>query len=244
MKNLKDIFEGIMDKNNRQTVGSNLAITEIEQFLKENYQTAKFIISEKPNKNGMYEVSCDGTVSTKWNPRETMYNLTNGKFVFSEVKNFIIETNTIKSLVGAPRIVKNLMSCFNCAWLETLEGFPEQVGGRIDLRMCIRLKSLEGLPKTCGSLTINKCHSLTSLKGAPKKITDVSGFDASDCENLVELNTGTERVVGNFDCTCCPNLKSLVGAPKVVKGNFYCDRRFSNAHIAEVTTVMKNICKY
>ena len=64
------------------------------------------------------------------------------------------------------------------------------------------------------------CKSLTSLKGAPKKVG--GNFNCSYCESLTSLKGAPEKVGGSFSCSYCNSLTSLKGAPKEVGGSFYC----------------------
>ena len=64
------------------------------------------------------------------------------------------------------------------------------------------------------------CGSLTSLKGAPKKVG--RNFYCHYCDSLKTLEGAPEKVGGNFYCHYCESLISLKGAPEEVRWNFYC----------------------
>ncbi len=61
-------------------------------------------------------------------------------------------------------------------------------------------------------------NQLTSLKGAPKKVT---GFFYCSNNQLTSLENAPSEVGGNFNCYS-NNLTSLKGAPRDVNGNFNC----------------------
>jgi transcription elongation factor Elf1 len=88
---------------------------------------------------------------------------------------------------------------------------------------CNSLTSLKGAPKKVrGTFYCNNCDSLTSLEGAPEEVGGT--FDCSGCTNLTSLEGAPEEVGGMFDCRECMNLTSLEGAPEIVKGTFKCSR--------------------
>lgn len=81
---------------------------EIKKFIESNYKyEGTIVISDKPNKSGLYEVSTDGNVVVK---NFNITSLTNNLFEWSEVKGDF--------------------DCSCCDNLESLEGAPEKVGGR------------------------------------------------------------------------------------------------------------------
>jgi len=80
--------------------------------------------------------------------------------------------------------------------LESLGGFPEEVGGHFEISGC-SLESLEGCPQKVGKSFVCTNNSLQSLEGSPEVIN------------------------GDFDCSF-NDLDSLEGCPKVVNGNFDC----------------------
>ena len=113
--------------------GDNMLIREqVIDFLKSNYidspisSNNKWNVSEKPNKKGLFEVysnSSLGILLINFN----IETLTNGLFEFTECENFICGgAMHLKSLEGAPRIVKGTFNCSNCKSLKTLKGCPKE----------------------------------------------------------------------------------------------------------------------
>ena len=154
---------------------------EVEEFLKANVdEYKKLIISETPNKDGLYEVSSKGNVTFvgKDNPPR----LTNGFFVWTTIKGN-----------------------FDCSYnlgLETLEGGPTDVMISFLCNRCPKLESLEGAPKKIGcDFECDWCPSLKSLKGAPKVI--FANFSCCNCNSLKSLKYGPEKVGGDFSCANC-----------------------------------------
>ena len=221
MKTLKKyMYEGLL-RGQQSTIedGDKFVFELIEEFLKENY-LGKWIISEKPNKDGLYEVSSNESVKVK-NTKIT--SLTNDLFIWTSVKGHFgcPYCKELKSLEGAPKEVESSFICPYCNSLKTLEGAPKEVGGNFSCPYCKELKSLEGAPKIVeGNFDCSSCNSLKTLEGAPKKVE------------------------GYFDCSNCNGLKSLEGAPKEVGGNFdcrYCGKAFTADDIEKISKVNRYI---
>ena len=68
-----------------------------------------------------------------------------------------------------------------------------------------------------GSLFLNKCDSLVSLEGCPKKVN--GSFHCQNCK-ITSLQYCPQEVKGNFFCQFCFNLTSLEGAPEIINGIF------------------------
>lgn len=191
---MKSLYESLLDDFNDIEKSFN-PFEEIEKFIKDNYSvSANIKISKKPNKEGLYEVSCSGSVFLK---KQTEV-LTNDLFTWKKVKNdFFCDASNIESLKGAPKEVGRI---FNCNW-------------------CIYLTSLEGMPEKCKAISCSYCDGLTNLKGAPKEID--GGFACCGC-GLTSLEGAPEKVGGIFDCSANQELTSLKGAPKEVGKGFKC----------------------
>ena len=172
MINLKKyIIESIFDvEDNIDNVDESIK-DQIKQFLNNNFKNASnCIISEKPNKDGKFEVSSNGDVEVK---NKHITSLTNGLFIWANIKGHFIcsDCNSLASLEGAPRKVGRYFSCEHCNSLTSLEGSPEKIGGGFYCISCNSLTSLKGAPKEVGgSFGCRSCHLLTSLKGAPKVV--------------------------------------------------------------------------
>ena len=218
MKNLKEyIIEGIFDiEDNIDNIDESIK-EQIKQFLKDNFDGASLCkISDKPNKDGKYEVSSTGHIIVK-NYKITSF--TNGLFIWTTVdKDF---------------------RCTYCDLLKSLEGAPKNVGGDFDCNYCNLLKSLKGAPeKVSGKFNCNSCPSLTSLEGASKEVG--GDFNCNGCESLISLKGAPEKVGGGFSCNYCKSLKSLKGAPKEVHKNFscqYCGVEFTEKDVKNVSNV-------
>ena len=181
MRNLKEyIIESIFDiEDNIDNIDESIK-EQIKQFLKDNfkgYSSCK--ISDKPNKDGKYEVSSKGDVVVV--KKKSITSLTNGLFIWTTVdKDFKCAfCDLLTSLEGAPKNVGGTFNCIYCNSLTSLKGSPEKVGGKFNCNGCDSLTSLEGAPKEVdGSFYCYNCKLLKSLKGLPKKIG--GDFDCSD----------------------------------------------------------------
>ena len=190
MINLKNyIIESIFDTD-EDTIDKSIK-DQIKQFLKDNFDGASLCkISDKPNKDGKYEVSSNGDVVVV--KKKSITSLTNGLFIWTTVDSDF--------------------NCETCHSLTTLEGAPEKVGGGFNCSWCRSLTSLEGAPKEVGNFDCYRCASLTSLEGAPEKVG--GHFDCNYCSSLISLEGAPKEVGGRFSCARCKSLKSLKGAPK------------------------------
>lgn len=191
MKNLIQYIQEGVGKTGDKT------IFEIENFLEENYE-GSFKISNKPNKDGKYEVIPCEDIKVK---NLQIPNLTNNLFVFGDTKYSF--------------------KCFNCKQLTTLEGAPEKVSGKFYIFNCKLLTTLEGGPKEVGVMHVDTCEALTTLEGAPEIVED--SFYCWHLPSLRSLDSACKKVGGDFECFSCEALRSLKGAPKEVGGDFTCE---------------------
>lgn len=76
------------------------------------------------------------------------------------------------NFVGGPQRVERSIHCTECDNLETLEGFPKEIGGRVVMPYNKKLISLKGMPEKIGGneIDVNHCYSLISVEDAPKDI--------------------------------------------------------------------------
>ena len=222
MINLKNyIIESIFDvEDNIDNVDESIK-DQIKQFLNNNFKNAsKCKISEKPNKEGKFEVSSNGDVEVK---NKSITSLTNGLFIWTNIKGNFISSN--------------------CNSLTSLEGAPKEVGGNFYCSICNSLTSLKGAPKKVGgNFSCGYCNSLTSLEGAPKEVG--GNFSCFNCDSLTSLEGAPKKVGADFSCFNCKSLISLEGAPKEVGGYFNCDdccKNFSKDYVKKVSNVKGEI---
>ena len=130
--------------------------------------------------------------------------------------NFYCSGNFLKSLKGAPRIVRGDFNCYdNC--LDSLEYGPEIVG---EIFTCSKnkLKTLKYAPKVVGNNFYCIDNQLEALEGAPEM---VNGDFCCSGNKLTSLEGGPKMVEG---CYFCENncLTTLKGAPVKVGSDFRC----------------------
>ena len=174
---MKSLRESLLDDELVEKT-DNLIRDGILAFLVKNYK-GSYKISEKPNKDDLYEVSCTNRVNII---NENITSLTNGYFIWTIVKGSFIchNCNSLKSLEGAPKEVGGKFNCSHCNSLTSLEGAPKKVGCDFYCNINISLKSLEGAPKEIsGDFYCNSNKSLKSLEGAPKEVG--RDFHCYDC---------------------------------------------------------------
>ena len=123
MLNLKEyIKESILDDEDVVFNNDNIK-SEIEKFIKDNYNCQQFMISNKPNKDGKFVVDGNNIVIINKN----ITSLTNNLFIWGKVKRDF--------------------SCYNCKSLISLKGAPKEVGGNFTCSGCNSLTSLKGAPE-------------------------------------------------------------------------------------------------
>ena len=122
MKNLKEyISESIFDiEDNIDNIDESIK-DQIKQFLNDNFKNASnCIISEKPNKDGKFEVLSTGDVEVK---NKSITSLTNGLFIWANIKGDFTcsNCNSLTSLEGAPKEVGGGFYCIKCGCYFTQE---------------------------------------------------------------------------------------------------------------------------
>ena len=152
MLNMKSLKESLLD-DDLIDKPDKIIKDEIKEFLKANYRCKGSIkISEKPNKDDLYEVSSDSVVEVT---NKYIISLTNGMFIWATVDGSFY--------------------CNNCKFLKSLEGAPKKIDGGFYCSSCQSLKSLEGAPKKVGEgFYCNKCAGRFTIKDV-KKISNVKG---------------------------------------------------------------------
>ena len=233
---MKSLYESLLD--DFDTLNSNIdPLEEIKQFLEENYE-GEYIISKKPNKDGLYEVSSYGDIRIK---NLNITSLTNDLFVWTKAnKSFYGNySKFLTSLEGAPKEVGGNFSFYDCDSLTSLKGAPEKVGGDFYCIACDSLKSLEGAPKKVGgNFNCSDCQSLPSLKGAPEEVDGF--FFCRFCTAIKSLEGAPKKVGDKFSCVHCKSLKSLKGMPKEIGGDLECygvDIKFTRKDIEKISKV-------
>ena len=171
MMTIFDIYESIMDRKNRQTVGSNVMDTikgEVDEFIQKNYIT-NHCTYDVLIKDDKVLVDVYGDISTRAN----LDYLTNGKFKFNHIQGsfFIRYCDELKSLEGGPDIVDENYSYAYGRVIKDLEGAPHTVGRAFICSDCRSLVSLKGSPKKCMHFNVTYCPNLKSLKYGPKEVT-------------------------------------------------------------------------
>lgn len=223
---MKSLKESILDDMENSLENGNIAM--IMKFLKENYTGIdKVVISEKPNKQGLYEVKSKDGITLNPNAEA----ITDGTFTWTKVRGYFIITDGLnlkcKDLTGCPKEVKGAFKLYNLPQLESLKGGPDIVGGYLSLFKCPKLKSLEHCPKkiggtknlgcVLGGLTIVECHSLKNLEGCPSVINGNSDLVFTNNNSLESLK-GCPQKAGRFECTFNPKLNDTDDMPKEITG--------------------------
>lgn len=204
---MKSLYESILDDFEEIENKSNYR-QDVADFISQYCQCSDSVkISQKPNKQGYYEVSTKGTIMIGGD------RLTNGLFIWKEVGSFWCTGANIETLEGSPLKVKEIFNCNNCEKLKSLKGAPKKVG-MFTCSWCRNLHSLEGGPvEVEGGYDCSQCD-LKNLKGAPKKIG--GHFDCSMNRDLTSIADAPDTCEMGFNCNGCVKLKSLKGLPKHV----------------------------
>lgn len=189
---MKDLITFILETVNPK-------IEQIKQFIEKNYHARYIKISDKPNKDGKYEVDA----------------------YLVEVTNKKIESLANELFVW--NVIEQYFDCTGCDNLTSLEGAPKEVGGEFKCVSCNSLTSLEGAPKEVGdAFSCYFCHSLKDLEGTPKEVG--GNFNCHDCKSLTSLEGAPKEVGGDFKCWNCGYKFTKKNVKKAcnVKGEIYC----------------------
>ena len=110
-----------------QIEGADNAIrASVEKWIKENYGCTGLKISDKPNRDGLYEVSAGEVILKNTN----LEYLTNNMFVWKNVENFFFcNCLKLKSLEGVPEVSGNYY-CTNCYSLNA-NGIPDEIREKV-----------------------------------------------------------------------------------------------------------------
>ena len=202
-------------------VGSyDAACIAIDDFISKNYNISKkYKIKKRPNKEGKYIVDFGKNSTVALLPNATSF--TNDVFVMGYCETFIIQKNAnITNLVGTPETVTKL-AIENCPNFNSFEGMPEFVyipkGYHPTLIIVnMGLTDLMSLDKHLNvhekmGLDIRTCNRLTSLKGCPKTLNDLS---ITWCDALKDLSDGPTTLNRKLEITCCKGFSSLNGCPE------------------------------
>lgn len=258
MKNLQDIYEGILDDDfvTNKSVDNRVAMDLITTWIKENYYgggAEKIKILKKLNKEGkrVVNITHRGTILVL---RPEAESLTNDRFVWGRVDcDFIIQNNSnITNLQGCPEILGQKLDVLKCKNLTSLEGMPQEVFAfscndcpklaslkgcspnisEINLSNC-NISSLEGLPKTCRVIDIKKCPNIRTLEGISKP---TESLWCRECESLESLKGSPSKLL-SFVCRNNPKLTSLKFAPSASR--YFecknCGRQFTYDEVLKIS---------
>ena len=187
---MKTLYESLLDDFDTIEANSDPR-KEIEEFLDQNF-SGTWHISDKPNKDGYYEVSSNFSIHGL--PIK-LSSLTNGLFIWTKVKGSF--------------------SCQHCTKLTSLEGGPREVGKIYQCSYCPNLETLEGGPEFAGYFDCSWNENLVSLKGGPK-VTQYD-FNCSYCPKLKSLEGAPEISGKNFTCYGCGVRFSIEEVKKYTK---------------------------
>ena len=107
------IQESLLDDIDKTIAsGSDAIKVQVKKFIEENY-IGKFKISDKPNKDGLFEVYGLTNIELI---NKTITSLTNNLFVWNNAKGDFscAYCMSLKSINGAPKKVNGNFSCLNC----------------------------------------------------------------------------------------------------------------------------------
>jgi hypothetical protein len=130
---MKNLYESILNDIEVTLDKGNASIKKIiKQFLDTNYSittnNGKFIVSAKPDKDGLYNVSVNGSVFMIHNDLE---ELTNGLFKFTNIRGSfnLGGCKKLKTLKNGPISVLGEFNISRCTSLDSLEYCPRNVAG-------------------------------------------------------------------------------------------------------------------
>lgn len=161
-KKRKHLKESLLD--DFDTLASNIDPKQgIKDFISKNYILHKDIdklikISDKPNKDGLYEVEIlDALGASDWNHQ--IEYLTNGLFIFTKSKfGFqLFDCSKLKSIEGCPKEIGTDFTLYKCPlltdWKDIEKDFPKKIGRNfisslIDPQYANKICKIKGYIKT------------------------------------------------------------------------------------------------
>ena len=156
MKNLKEyMIEGIFDvDNNIDDIDDNIIRLKVQEYLDKCYYKSKWVISQKRNSDGKFEVSSKDSVQLDYENNAT--KLTNEYFVFYKINGDFdcSHCECLETLEGAPQVIRGNFLCYDCPSLEKLDTHTKEVYDNFDISNCTELKSLKGAPEEIGGYFI------------------------------------------------------------------------------------------
>ncbi len=199
----KYLTESLLDDEDELVNDDSVLL--IDQFLKDNY-----IISGSYNiRNRIVDVN--GSVRISWDIQSDITELTNGFFEFGVINgDFIInDCINLKTLKGCPKKVKGDFLCCYCKDLKSFEQAPHEIEGNFSADGC-RITTLKGLPKRVKNISLSQCSNLINLDYIP----DADEYVLSDCIKLKSLKGLPQDHEYSLDVSGCEKLKTLEGCGK------------------------------
>jgi hypothetical protein len=168
--------------------------SEVRNFIKEHFEGAKYDISSRPNKDGMYEVKLYGKhieFEGVYSAYHKTDNVTDNKFVITDIDCDRLTIGADKHSLYQVNGIKGLPKKLNCTvaikytYLRNLEDLPEEINGTLYIGFNRLLKELTGLEKCkIKDNLIIECNGIESIKGLPEV---VNGAFSLDCNSFLNL---------------------------------------------------------
>lgn len=173
MKSLKKI---ILEAKTPMVASKN----EVRNFIEKYFEGAKYDISSRPNKDGMYEVKLYGKrieFEGIYSVHRKTDNITDNKFVITDIDCNILIIGSDKHMDYQVYGIKGLPKKLDCnlvikyTFLKNLEDIPEEINGTLEVCYNSFLKNLTGLEKCKikNNLLIDG-NNIESIEGLPKVV--------------------------------------------------------------------------
>ena len=136
-------------------------------------------------------------------------NVTNGKFIFTEVQGTFVIGNSCEDVTGLPLIIKGDLVCSSKNLRSFAGAKTERVTGYVSTNHC-QLDSFEGFPKSVGKLIVEYAKIKDFSGIGPVSIGSIEVFAVNDFENLKGLEDAN---IGHIKIANCKNFESFEGFP-------------------------------
>lgn len=187
---MKSLKETILEVKTPIVAGKS----EVGNFIKEHFEGAKYDISSRPNKDGMYEVKLYGKhieFEGVYSAYHKTDNVTDNKFVITDIDCDTLIIGADKHRLYQVNGIKGLPKKLNCnveikyTYLRNLEDLPEEIDGSLYIEFNSILKELTGLEKCkIKNNLIIKWNDIESIKGLPEVVNGTFSLEGNGFLNL------------------------------------------------------------
>lgn len=221
----QNVWWNLQNQSNKNLIAPNYQIINVPNYVWNNNERVQNFVKGHNliynQKTGLYDSNQTGSFYVHDNELyQGHFPVPMGDF---KCKYFgCTNSQTLTSLINAPRRIQGDFNLDQCRYLKTLKGGPEYVGGLYICDECRVLTDLHGAPKYVGKdFWIRNCKFLQRLDGMENTVIN-GNFDCSHNLELKSLRGGPKQVGRNYELRECYDVQSFVGLPEKIGGYLEC----------------------